>query len=283
MADGSLKLHILGSGSKGNCVLVESPDGIVMVDDGFSRREALRRMAELDLDPSRIRALLLTHEHSDHVSGVSVWARRFEGPLFASSATPNARKYLAELPFEQFVPGDEFEVAGMSILSFSTSHDVVNPVGYRFSYRGDRVGLATDTGVLTPEARNALTDCRILALESNHDVPMLKCGDYPRYLKERILSERGHLSNDQAAEAARLLVTDRTEQLVAMHLSQDNNRPSLAVRALAAALDAPLDNELGSSATREVPAQLGAANAGAPIARTLHIRPAGQNRPITVA
>ena len=270
-----LHLHILGSGSKGNCALVEGPEGLIMIDDGFSRRETISRMHELDLDEGRVRALILTHEHSDHVSGVSVWCRRFEGALFASRGTADARHYLACLPFEEFMPGDTLHIAGICVTTFPTSHDVVNPVGFRFSVgdarEGDAIGYATDTGILTPGAMRALAGARILALESNHDVPMLRTGSYPRYLQDRILSERGHLSNAQAAEAVRELVTERTEELIAMHISQENNRPSLAVRALAETLGATLDNELGSSATLE-----------RPDGPTLHIRSAGQNRPISI-
>ena len=156
--------------------------------------------------------------------------------------------------------------------TFSTSHDVVNPIGLRFSCRNDSIGIMTDTGTATESALKALGDVRILALESNHDVPMLRTGSYPRYLQDRIISERGHLSNAQAAEAAHSLVGPHTEQLVAMHISQENNRPSLAVRALAEALGAELDNELGSSATLRRPDPL----------PSLHIRAAGQNRPISI-
>lgn len=267
----TLHLHILGSGSKGNCALVEGPEGLIMIDDGFSRREVISRMHELDLNEDDVRALILTHEHSDHVSGVSVWCRRFTGELYASSGTPGARTYLAALPFTEFMPGDTFEVAGVRIETFPTSHDAINPVGFCFTCAGDAIGYATDTGVLPPGARRAMRGARIIALESNHDVPMLRTGSYPRVLQDRIISERGHLSNAQAAEVITELVTDRTEQVVAMHISQENNRPSLAVRALAKALGATLDNELGSSATLERPG-------GA----TLHIRPAGQNRPISI-
>lgn len=267
----TLHLHILGSGSKGNCALVEGPQGLIMIDDGFSRRETVSRMHELDLDENRVRALILTHEHSDHVSGVTVWCRRFDGALYASRGTAGARKYLAALPFEEFMPGDTLTVAGVRIDTFPTSHDVVNPTGFRFSCTGDAIGYATDTGVLTPGALRALADARILALESNHDVPMLRTGSYPRYLQDRIISAEGHLSNAQAAEAVRTLVTGRTEEVVAMHISQENNRPSLAVRALADALGATLDNELGTSAT------LTRADGS-----TLRIRPAGQNRPLSV-
>lgn len=267
-----LHLHILGSGSRGNCALIEGPDSLIMIDNGFSRRETLKRMHELGLSEDDVRALILTHEHSDHVSGVSVWCKRFDGELYASVGTSDVRKYLACLPFRCFSPGDVFEVCGVRVDTFATSHDVMNPVGFRFSCGGDAIGYATDTGVLLPDAMRLLADARILALESNHDVPMLRTGSYPRMLQDRILSERGHLSNKQAATALAQLVSDRTEHVIAMHISQENNRPSLAVRTLASAVGATLDNELGSSATL-------ARKGGLP---SLHIRSAGQNRPISV-
>lgn len=154
--------------------------------------------------------------------------------------------------------------------TYSTSHDVINPVGYRFDALDDSIGFATDTGELSNRAIDILKDCRVLALESNHDVAMLREGPYPRFLQERILSTKGHLSNDQAAEAARELVTDRTEQLIAMHISQDNNRPSLTLKSYANALAATLDDELGSSATLLQGTQ------------KLSIRPASQYRPATI-
>ena len=273
-----MRLHVLGSGSKGNCALVEGPEGLIMIDDGFSRREVLRRMHELDLSEDDVRALILTHEHGDHVTGVSVWCRRFDGELYASAGTKRARSYLDCLPFHEFMPGDVLEIAGVRVRTFPTSHDVANPCGFRFELPGpngaaaDAIGYATDTGTLPPGAMRLLADARILALESNHDLPMLRTGSYPRVLQDRIASDAGHLSNAQAAEAVPALVTARTEQLVAMHISQENNRPSLAVRALAEALGAELDDALGSSATLH-------RGDGMP---DLRIRAAGQNRPITL-
>lgn len=267
-----LHLHILGSGSKGNCALIEGPRGLIMIDNGLSRREVLRRMAELSLHEDDVAALLLTHEHSDHTKGLKVWCKHWAGPMFASAGTPEARADLAELPFETFDPGDVLDVAGVRVQTFPTSHDVINPVGFRFEVAGDAIGYATDTGTLLPGAMELLADARILALESNHDTAMLRTGPYPRYLQDRIASDAGHLSNAQAAEALPALVTDRTEQLVAMHISQENNLPSHAVRALAGAAGAALDNELGNAATLERP--------GAKAA--LHIQPASQVRPMTL-
>ena len=267
----ALHLHVLGSGSQGNCALIEGPDGLIMIDQGFSRRECLSRLHDLGFEEHDVRALIITHEHSDHITGVPVWCRRFDGELWASEGTPEAKSKLADLPFNTFMPGDSFACAGIRVQTFPTSHDVVNPVGFRFSCQHDAIGFATDTGELTPAALRLLRDVRILALESNHDIPMLRTGSYPRMLQDRIASEHGHLSNAQAAEALPKLVTDRTQYVVAMHISQENNRPSLAVRALAESLGAELDDEMGSSAT------LWRDN-GLP---ACHIKPAGQNRPIT--
>lgn len=265
-----LHLHILGSGSKGNCALIEGPQGLIMVDDGLSRRETLKRMAELGLSTDNVSALLITHEHSDHIKGLDVWCKHWHGPLFASRGTLSSKENLSHLPVEEFDPGDALSIAGIHVQTYSTSHDVINPVGYRFDALDDSIGFATDTGELSSQAMNTLKDCRVLALESNHDVTMLREGEYPRFLQERILSARGHLSNGQAAEAARALVTDRTEQLIAMHISQDNNRPSLTVKSYAKALAATLDDEVGSSATLLQGS------------RKLSIRPASQYQPTTI-
>ena len=227
-----LHLHILGSGSKGNCALVEGPQGLIMIDNGLSRRETLKRMAELGLSADDVAALVITHEHGDHIKGLDVWCKHWHGPLFASRDTLSCKENLAHLPVEEFDPGDTLPIAGIHVQTYSTSHDVINPVGYRFNALDDSIGFATDTGELSSKAIGILKDCRVLALESNHDVTMLREGAYPRFLQERILSTKGHLSNNQAAEAARELVTDRTEQLIAMHISQDNNRPSLTVKAM---------------------------------------------------
>ena len=265
-----IHLHVLASGSKGNAALVEGPGGLVLVDDGLSRRALLGRADELGVDAERIVGVILTHEHSDHVGGLTVFCNRFDGPLFATAGTAGARRYLAELPFELVGHSDEFELAGMRVRTFPTSHDVADPVGLRFSTEDDALGFCTDTGELGDEALNALAGTRILALESNHDEHMLATGDYPSYLKARVAGPTGHLSNAQTAAALERLVGEDTETVVAMHLSQENNRPSVCVRMLAAA----------------VGAVVGADEDGRPEARTpdgrLTICCAAQDWPLTV-
>ena len=238
-----IHLHVLASGSKGNASIVEGPGGSVLVDCGISRRALLGRAEELGVDVSRVVAVVLTHEHSDHVGGLSVFCNRFDGPLFATAGTVAARRYLTELPFTLVGHEDELELAGMRVRTFPTSHDVADPIGLRFSTADDALGFCTDTGELGEKALEALTDTRILALESNHDERMLATGDYPAYLKARVGGPTGHLSNAQAAEAIARLVGPDTETVVAMHLSQENNRPSLCVRTLAEAVGA----EVGAS------------------------------------
>lgn len=247
-----IHLHVLASGSKGNAAVVEGPEGLVLVDCGISRRALMERAAELGLDMDRVTAVLLTHEHSDHVAGLSVFCNRFEGELFATAGTVAARSYLSELEFSLVGHTDTFEVAGMRVDTFPTSHDVADPIGFRFSTAEDALGFCTDTGVLTPEANEALAGTRILALESNHDERMLASGPYPAYLKQRVGGPSGHLSNAQAAEALADLVSPDTETVVAMHLSHENNRPSVAVRTLAEAVDAlPVEGVLTEARTAD--------------------------------
>ena len=241
-----MHLHVLASGSKGNASVVEGPAGSVLIDDGLSRRELLRRADELGVDMDRICCVVITHEHADHVSGLTVFCNKSEGRLVATAGTAGGRKYLAQLPFELVGDADEFEAGGMRVRTFPTSHDVADPFGLRFDCGAgedaDSLGFCTDTGMLGDRALELLSGVRVLALESNHDARMLATGPYPGFLKQRIAGDYGHLSNDQAAAALRELVGPDTETVVAMHLSEENNRPSVAIRTLAAAVGAEATN-----------------------------------------
>lgn len=267
-----MHLHILASGSKGNAAVVEGPTGSVLIDDGLSRKELMRRADELGVDMERIECVVVTHEHSDHTSGLSVFCNKYEGRLVATAGTAGGRKYLTALPFELVSNSDEFEAGGMRIRTFPTSHDVADPFGLRFdcemSGQVDALGYCTDTGVLGERAMELLAGVRILALESNHDARMLATGPYPAVLKERVAGEHGHLSNDQAAEALQQLVGPDTETVIAMHLSQENNRPSVAIRTLAAALGAEPTNATFTEA--RVPGS------------ALTLCAAGQDKPMTI-
>ena len=247
-----IHLHILASGSSGNAAIVEGPQTSILIDCGLSRRELLRRSQELDIDTDRIAAVFITHEHSDHVGGLRVFAKHFDGPIFATSGTAHIlsqRSSMDGVTFSLISTDAQKRVGEISVQAFSTSHDVAEPVGFRFSLLGeknleiDSIGYCTDTGILTDDALTELAGTRILALESNHDEHMLATGPYPQVLKERVGGPYGHLSNEQAASALAGLIRPNTRTVVGMHLSRENNRPSLAVRTLAAALGAEPVND----------------------------------------
>lgn len=228
-----LSLHILGSGSKGNCVVVSGPRGAIMIDCGFSKKETLRRMALANVDPSSVCALIVTHEHSDHVNGVGVISRGLGIPVYTTAGTIYSRKALSSLSNVNLIrPGDTLSLAGIRVDTFLTNHDAAEPIGMRLSFDDDVMGYATDTGVLPGTALEMFQGARILALESNHDPRMLQTGPYPPDLKSRIASDRGHLSNTQSSEALELLLSNRLQCVVGMHLSLENNTPDLALSAL---------------------------------------------------
>lgn len=236
-----IHLYLLASGSKGNAAVVEGPQGSVLVDCGISRKELRRRAALVDCDLGRVCAILVTHEHSDHVGGLPVICKHFDGPVYATAGTASCTR-LAPFDVTTVQHGCQLALGGMCIQAFPLSHDVADPMAFRFEVPGDdgprdAVGWATDTGVLTDEARHALRGCRTLGIETNHDPDMLASGPYPYYLKARVGGSRGHLSNLQAAEALPDLVTSHTETVIGMHVSEKNNLPELATKALVKSLE----------------------------------------------
>lgn len=249
-----MRLIVLASGSSGNCALVESGGRAVLLDAGISARETLRRIAAAGAEDARIEAILLTHEHVDHVRGARVLARRLGVPVMATAGTLQAAAgALADVPEVIAVTRrDQFQAAGMRISSFATAHDASESCGYVFeSRRGHRVGVATDTGVVTPEIAEALSGCHVLGMESNHDESMLATGPYPPFLKRRIAGDRGHLSNAAAASALEGLGWKGLSHVFALHISEQNNTPERARVALsrtlrdAAALETIARNEIG--------------------------------------
>lgn len=238
-----LRLHVLASGSKGNASIVENAqtgEG-VLIDCGICKRDVLSRCDEAGFDLGKLKAVLITHEHSDHTKGLKVLYRELakrgiEVPLYANGATASNSKPIQEtLDYTELVAlsaGDQLSLAGMQIVPFATSHDAASSFGFRLWIGEDALGFMTDTGVVTGAAHEALQGCRILAIEANHDPVMLKNGPYPRSLQERVASDVGHLSNQQAAVELASLLHPRLQEVIAMHISENNNTYRLPVECL---------------------------------------------------
>jgi phosphoribosyl 1,2-cyclic phosphodiesterase len=235
-----MRVAVLGSGSAGNCLVIESAGRRILIDAGFSCREIEARLRRVGVDPDTLEAVVLTHEHNDHSLGADRLARRLglrvyatEGTLKSLSWSRDARPRLQAL-----ASGWPYEIAGMSVETFSVPHDATDPVGVVVSDRaGARIGLAADLGCWSRLAAARLQELDALVLEANHDLDMLRRGPYPWVLKQRVASRHGHLSNQQAAEALPELLSDRLHCVVLYHLSRTNNAPALALAAVGEALD----------------------------------------------
>lgn len=225
------RIVALGSGSSGNAYAVTDGETTVLVDCGFSAREISRRLSLAGLEAISVEAVFVTHEHGDHVRGLDVFCRRHAtgAVVYASKGTRRAGGLDAVgAEMVSVIPGEVVSVGKLEVVPFRTSHDAAEPVGYRISRGSRAVGIATDTGVLTSEAFEALAGCEVVGLESNHDLEMLANGPYPTYLKRRISSELGHLSNPDAADAIERLAHDGLKHVIALHRSRTNNTPRLA-------------------------------------------------------
>jgi len=242
-----MRLHVLASGSKGNCSVVENDatGALVVIDCGISKRAFMEGCSTCGLDPARVEAVLVTHEHSDHVKGLGVLTRGLaklgvQPVLYASRAvhgsSPDICTIQDAVDLRHFKAGDDLAIGGMTVHAFATSHDAAESFGFRFDVEGEALGFMTDTGIVTGEAYEALQRCRVLAIESNHDVDMLATGPYPYYLKARVGGERGHLSNDQSAELLESLLCNELEQVIGMHVSQNNNTYTLPPKTLISVL-----------------------------------------------
>lgn len=223
---GIFEAHVLASGSDGNCTILRSEDEAIMIDAGISCRRILGLMEREGIDASSVKAILLTHEHSDHVIGAGPAARKLDIPIYCNRPTYELSK-LGNVDYRQISTGMPFELCGMNILPIPTSHNAAEPNAFLTESDGKRIFVATDTGKLTLQAEHALHISDIAIIESNYDNNMLKEGPYPAYLKKLILSDVGHLSNVACANAIK-----RTErkgrQIFLAHLSKTNNKPDLA-------------------------------------------------------
>lgn len=232
-----MKLWVLGSGSRGNALLLESAGSRVLIDAGFGPRVLAARLAEIGVAAESIEAAVITHEHTDHVSGARACARRWGWELYSSTGTAAACDALGA-GVKTFAAGDALELREIVLHSIPTPHDAAEPVAFVATAKksGMRVGIAYDIGHVTGALRAALTRLDVLVLESNHDEEMLRTGPYPRSVRTRIAGSRGHLCNSAAAGLARECAHDGLRSVVLAHLSQKCNTPTLATGAVAGEL-----------------------------------------------
>jgi phosphoribosyl 1,2-cyclic phosphodiesterase len=221
---------VLASGSRGNAIYVSDGRTAILIDAGLSGIEIQRRMAAKGLDPGSLDAILVSHEHADHIQGVGVLSRRFGLPVHISDATQEAsQKVLGKLAaIRPFRCGRSFSIGDLVVHPFSTSHDAVDSAGFTIRCNGSKVGVATDLGIATSVVKTHLQTCDILILEANHDDRMLIDGPYPWPLKQRIRGRSGHLSNEDAATLLSTLQHDRLAHVILAHLSEENNTPDIA-------------------------------------------------------
>lgn len=227
-----MKMSVLASGSTGNSTYIETEKGSLLIDVGLSCKRIEEALNTLGTSLSNIDAILITHEHSDHIKGLKVTAKRYDIPIFANEKTWRQieKKGIEINPGQKFHfnPLEEKEIVGMDVNSFSVSHDAVDPQFYTFARNDKKISVITDTGYVSDHMKGIIKDSDCFVFESNHDVDMLRMGRYPWVTKQRILSDVGHVSNEDAAHAMRDVITARTKRIYLSHLSLDNNIKELA-------------------------------------------------------
>lgn len=254
-----VRMTVLASGSRGNTAVLSSSGTSILIDVGISCRETLRRMRSAGEDPAQLSAIVITHEHSDHVSGLGVLARKLKIPVYITGHTRQEWQRWVRGPVtrqaalyedddkahldrcEHFRAGERFTIGDIEVLPFTIPHDAADPVGFVFRTEGVKIGMATDLGYMPASVKIHLRGCDALVLESNHDLEMLRGGPYPWSVKQRVMSRVGHLSNDSLAEFFSTDYDGGAAFLVLAHLSEANNHPELARQAAERALGGRLN------------------------------------------
>ncbi len=242
----------LYSGSSGNCTLIDTGDGVVLIDMGCSCKRTLSEMYALGYSACDVRAILITHEHSDHIGGLMTFLRHYRVPLYGPERSLTYLRNNSLVPddaaLNTIAPREAFSLGALNVCGFTTSHDSEDCMGYRLTFSDGRsIAVATDLGTVSDEVYESLCGCELVALESNYDENMLMVGRYPYYLKNRIRSSFGHLSNDDCARCAARLAESGTREIVLMHLSRENNLPEIALTNCLCAIE---NSEADESAVR---------------------------------
>ncbi len=229
-----MRLCSIASGSSGNCIYVGSESTHLLIDVGVSAKRIESGLNEIQVAPETVAGILITHEHSDHIQGLGVMARRYNIPIYGTVETLNSilkQKNVGRIEeglLHDIKPDEAFTIGDIRVEPFAVSHDASNPVCYTFHKDEMKIGMATDLGMYTDYTIDKLKDSKILYLEANHDVNMLMVGGYPYYLKQRIVGDRGHLSNETSAKLIGELLNDELQYIILGHLSKENNYAELA-------------------------------------------------------
>lgn len=228
------------SGSSGNCLYVATGNTKILIDSGLTGKKIQEGLKEIGVSPNDIDAMVITHEHSDHIKSAGILSRRFNIPIYANTKTWGAMTGslgdIKEENIKVFEGYDIFEIGDIYVKPFEIPHDAASPCGYSFMNGKNKISVATDIGCVTDEIKNNIKDSELILLEANHDVEMLKVGPYPYQLKRRVLSDVGHLSNENAGNAIVEILNSKMKKVILGHLSKTNNYPELALRTVISVL-----------------------------------------------
>jgi phosphoribosyl 1,2-cyclic phosphodiesterase len=220
----------LASGSNGNCYYIGNKTEAILIDAGISRRQIIDRMRSKGLNPLKVKAVFITHEHSDHYKGAKILSKKLNIPVYMTSKT-HEKSYFTMRPTNviTFEPGDVIQIGDFAIHSFSKLHDAIDPCSFRIEHDEKNIGVFTDIGAPCDNVKHHIGLCDFLFLEANYDIDMLETGKYPYYLKKRVAGEFGHLSNNQALELIQTHAGENLKNILLSHISEDNNRGEIAM------------------------------------------------------
>jgi len=238
-----MEFGTIASGSSGNCLYVRDNQTHLLIDAGISKKRINEGLQSFGIDGDNATGILITHEHTDHIAGLGIMARKYNVPIYGTEKTLREiekSKSLGVVPdklFQVIYPGKKFNIDNITVEPFSIPHDAKDPVSYSFVKGDEKIGMVTDLGYYDDDIVKSLKDSNILYIEANHDINMLQVGPYPYYLKQRILSNKGHLCNEMAGRLICELINDNLKQVVLGHLSKENNYPELALETVLLEMD----------------------------------------------